>query len=96
MTAAKRILCAAAAVIMSAVLIFGVLFIAAEAEHDCSGEDCPVCAVINLFVNALKSLSRVSVFSALTAFFTFYIILKLHCCLSVFKTPVTLRNRLIN
>ena len=96
MTAAKRILFAAAAVIISAVLIFGVLFIAAEAEHDCMGEDCPVCAVINLFVNALKSLSRVSVFSALTAFFTFYIILKLHCYLSVFKTPVTLRNRLIN
>ena len=96
MTAAKRIMCAAAAVIISAVLIFGVLFTAVEADHDCMGEDCPVCAVINLFVNALKSLSRISVSAALTALFTFYIILKLHCCLSVFKTPVTLRNRLIN
>ena len=96
MTAAKRILCAAAAVIMSAVLIFGVLFIAAEADHDCIGENCPVCAVISLFVNALKTLSKVSVSTALTAVFTFYIILRLYYYLSVFKTPVTLRIRLIN
>ena len=96
MTAAKRILCAAAAVIMSAVLIFGVLFIAAEAEHDCIGEDCPVCAVISLFVNALKTLSKAGISAPLTALFSFFIILRLYYYLSVIKTPVTLRIRLIN
>lgn len=96
MTAAKRILFAAAAVIISAVLIFGVMFTAVEADHDCIGEDCPVCAVINLFVNALKTLSKASVSAPLTALFSFYIILILYYYLSVCKTPVKLRIRLIN
>ncbi len=96
MTAAKRILCAAAAVIMSAVLIFGVIFIAAEAEHDCIGENCPVCAAINLFVNALKTLSKTSFSAILSFLFIFYIIPSLYYYLSVVKTPVLLRIKLIN
>ncbi len=33
-------------VLLLAVLLFSILFVVAEAEHDCTHEDCPICACI--------------------------------------------------
>lgn len=38
------------------VALFSVLFIVKEANHDCTGKDCPVCACIRQAKQALKQL----------------------------------------
>ena len=39
------------------VMLGSALFIAAEVDHDCVGENCPICFQINVCRNTLKSLS---------------------------------------
>lgn len=41
-----RILSGACAALLLAVTVFSSLFVAAEADHDCTGHDCPVCCEI--------------------------------------------------
>ncbi len=48
-----RFAAAAIVLIMLAALLSSALYIAAEADHDCSGEDCRVCANIQQCVNVL-------------------------------------------
>lgn len=59
------------ALLMAALVLFVMTFslfvIAAEADHDCSGEDCPICAVIAICENTIKALSVVLVFVSLMA-----------------------------
>ncbi len=38
------------------IVLFSSFFIAAEADHDCSGEDCMICASIQKCENTLRSL----------------------------------------
>ncbi len=38
------------------IMLFSVLFIALEAGHDCCGEDCAVCAQIQVCENLLRNL----------------------------------------
>ena len=38
---------------MLVILLFSAFFIAVEAEHDCCGEDCPVCVCIRQCENTL-------------------------------------------
>lgn len=44
------------AFMMLVVVLFSVFFIAAHADHDCSGEDCPVCACIHQCESMLKGI----------------------------------------
>ncbi|MCR5648213.1 MAG: hypothetical protein K6F67_01595 [Oscillospiraceae bacterium] len=39
---------------MLVLVLFSAFYIAAEADHDCSGEDCLVCACIRQCENALR------------------------------------------
>lgn len=39
-----------------AVAFFSILFIAEEADHDCTGENCPICACIHHAEETLKQL----------------------------------------
>ncbi len=51
----------AAAVMALAVLFFvflSVFFIAHEADHDCTGDDCPVCALIQMCENNIRQLGN--------------------------------------
>ncbi len=52
---------AVAAVMITALILFVLLFssfyMAAEADHDCSGEDCPVCVVLLQCQQAVKRIS---------------------------------------
>lgn len=49
-----------AVVLMSAALMFTVLFslffIAHELDHDCSGDDCPICAFIHMCENNIRQI----------------------------------------
>lgn len=53
----KRIAALLLAVTVLLVMLYSALFIAAEADHDCVGENCPICYQINVCQNALKNLS---------------------------------------
>lgn len=44
----------------ASVLILSVAYIAAEANHDCAGDDCPVCVCIEQCLNNLRTLGTAS------------------------------------
>ncbi len=73
-------------------------FIAAEADHDCSGEDCAVCCAISACVNIFKSLT--AAFTALSAcacaFFAAGAVLRIFGAPQSPSTPVTLKTKLLN
>ena len=56
MSAAKRIAAGVMALMMLALIGFSAFCIAAEAEHDCTGEDCPVCACVRQCGKTLRLL----------------------------------------
>ncbi len=45
-------------VMMLFAVLFSTFFIALEADHDCCGEDCPICAFIAVCENILLGMSR--------------------------------------
>lgn len=45
------------AAVFIAFTVFSVFFVAAEAGHDCSGDDCPICFVIQVAAQNVKLLS---------------------------------------
>ena len=45
---ARKTAMTAVSVLMLGVVLFSACFIIIEADHDCSGEQCPVCAAIRL------------------------------------------------
>ena len=45
-------------------MLFSVLFIALEADHDCCGDGCAVCAQIQVCEDLLRSLTTVCVLAA--------------------------------
>ena len=44
-------------VLLLSVMLLSAAFLAAEADHDCTGEDCPVCACMQLCERTLHNLS---------------------------------------
>ncbi len=56
MTNKKRFAAIALAALVLFVLTASLFVIAHEADHDCTGENCPVCAVIAVCRNTLKTL----------------------------------------
>ncbi len=46
----------ALALLVAFIMLFSVLFIALEADHDCCGEGCAVCAQIQVCENLLRNL----------------------------------------
>ncbi len=41
-------------------VLFSTIYIAAETDHDCSGEDCPVCACMQMCESTLRLISGVA------------------------------------
>ena len=44
------------AIVMIAFFVCSILFIAHESDHDCSGEDCPICEEISVLEKAIEEL----------------------------------------
>ena len=44
------------ALVLAFVMLFSVLYIALEADHDCCGDDCVICAQLQVCGNLLKTL----------------------------------------
>lgn len=96
MTSAKRTASACAAVLLSAVLLCSIALIAVEANHNCIGENCPVCAQIDFCGRLLKTTAKTAAVLAAAAV-TFFIILIIYSSVSEsFDTPVSLKIKLTN
>lgn len=94
----KRILSGTMAALFLAVMLFSSFFIAVEADHDCTGEDCPICAVIHQCENTLRSVNDGQAVQAVIVPFM------LSCLLAAFlykpylvqETPVSEKVRMDN
>ena len=64
---AKRILAGVLGLVLLLAVVLCALCIAAEADHDCTGEDCPVCATVHQCENLLHQLASVIAAAAAAA-----------------------------
>lgn len=53
----NRIAALLLAVTILVIMLYSAFFVAAEADHDCVGEGCPICYQVDACQNTLKSLS---------------------------------------
>ena len=69
-----------------------------EMHHDCTGEDCPICSVIELCAESLKQLANTV--AAVILFISSLVFICKGYCLSISpiccKTPIALKIRLNN
>ena len=59
MTKKFRFMVRLLAVVLAVVMLSSAVYLAVEADHDCSGDDCAICRQISICENLLKSLGRV-------------------------------------
>ena len=59
------------AAVLAVVMLSSAVYIAVEADHDCSGDDCAICRQISICENLLKSLGLAGAAAAVTAAFTY-------------------------
>ena len=59
------------AAVLAVVMLSSAVYLAVEANHDCSGEDCAICRQISICENLLKSLGLAGAAAAITAAFTY-------------------------
>lgn len=91
----NRILTFICAVFLFSV-VNGILFQASHFDHDCTGEDCPVCALIHIISNSVQSsdfneISKTPKFKFCSLLFrTFF-----HIEFLIFSTPVQKKIRLL-
>ena len=84
-----------AAAMLSAVLLAGI-FIALEADHDCEGEDCPICICLEQCGAVLNQIGNAPVKGSAVLF---SIVLLISSCFHTVRvirreTPVTIKVRL--
>ncbi len=84
--------------LMLTVVLFSAFFIAAEAGHDCTEEDCPICACIQLCENTLHHMSEgeTAQLIAVVPVLIFLFSATLTVCVLPRETPVTNKVRLNN
>ncbi len=54
----KRIAAGVIGLMLLVVMLFSTFYIAAEADHDCTGEDCPICTCIQQCENTLHKIGN--------------------------------------
>ena len=59
MTKKFRLITGLLAAVLAAVMLSSAVYIAVEANHNCSGEDCAICHQLQVCENLLKSISRI-------------------------------------
>lgn len=50
------------------VILFSVIYISQHADHECTGTDCPVCAVMEQFSNNIKNIGTIIIVIAAVFF----------------------------
>ncbi len=94
----KRFSAGIMAAMMLAVVLLSVSFIASEADHDCCGDDCPICAGIQLCENTLEQIGSGAAgqAAAITPAIFLCISILLSVCICRQETPVSRKVRLNN
>ena len=59
------------AAVLAVVMLSSAVYLAVEANHDCSGEDCAICRQISICENLLKTLGLAGAAAAISAAFTY-------------------------
>ena len=59
------------AAVLAVVMLSSAVYLAVEADHDCSGDDCAICHQISVCENLLKTLGLAGTAAAITAAFTY-------------------------
>ena len=59
------------AAVLAVVMLSSAVYIAVEADHDCSGDDCAICHQIGVCENLLKTLGLAGAAAAVTAALTY-------------------------
>ena len=92
----NRIIAILLAVMVLFVMLYSALFIVSHAEHDCVGENCPICYQISVCQNALKNLSLAVSAVAFAAAFTYTLCRSISACAAVIPsyTLVSLKVKL--
>ena len=95
---AKRIAAGVMGLTLLLVLLLAALFLIAEADHDCAGEDCPICAVMCSCAQALRRFGAAarSLSAAAAPAVCFLFAAALCAPLLALETPVSRRSRLNN
>ena len=57
MTKWKKNMAAVLAVLVLVIMLFSVIYVATESNHQCEGSDCPICHQISICEHVLKTLS---------------------------------------
>ena len=60
------------------VMLFSYIFVIAEADHECSGEDCPICEIIAIVSDTIKGLSLIGSAVVICAALVFGIVKSLY------------------
>ena len=94
----KQVVAVLLAMTILVAMLCSALFIAAEADHDCVGEDCPVCCQIHVCRDTLKSLSLAVYAAVFAAGFTYMLCMGVSACTDYAQscTLVSLKVKLSN
>ncbi len=97
-TKAKRIAAGIMGIMMLVIVLFSAFYIAAEANHDCTGEDCPICACIQQCENILRRVSEGTASELSAVIPVFFILFFAACFVAALpqETLITRKVRLNN
>lgn len=86
------------AAVLAVVMLSSAIYLAVEADHDCSGDDCAICRQISICENLLKSLGLAGAAAAITVAFTYTVCRAILPCaeMSGTLTLVALKVKLSN
>ena len=88
----------AAALFLCAFVTCSAFFISMELDHDCEGEDCPVCSVLLQCENSLHQMGNLACAAGTVAVFLFLVLATVHPAADLLRknSLVHLRVRLNN
>ena len=94
----RRITVIIVTALIALAMLSSAAFVAAEADHDCTGEGCEICCAISLCVNIFKSITATFTAAAALAFALYGIISAIGSfkLLTATETPVSLKTKLLN
>lgn len=86
------------AAVLAVVMLSSAIYLAVEANHDCSGDDCAICRQISICENLLKSLGIAGAAAAITAVLTYTVCRAILPCTETIGTLtlVSLKVKLSN
>lgn len=98
MTRTIRFIALLVAALVLAAMLFSTAYIAAEADHDCTGEQCPICYQISICQNILKQFTSGATATALAVALTYMLLRSILPIQGVYTltTLITFKVKLLN